>query len=279
MLCTIFQFCFSVTGDLIPHITQICVRNISTGATFNHFVVPKVPIDEKAAEVTKINCHDGTVTHRGQIVPAVKLQELIQLLKSWLPDRCLLVGHNARRFDSRVLCAALCAVDGGLSVLDKIVGFVDSMRLFGPKLPPKSSLTQSHLVSTYLKKDYDAHNAEGDVVALCELLEYFKIEFKDYTKNSFSSMAPVHNEIFLREQKRNIRSLDPLVCSGVGHATCSTIAGSGLNLGHLTQIYQRKGEDGLRDVLSCPTEVGTPRVAKGKVLDKLMEKLVLYFKK
>jgi hypothetical protein len=58
------------------------------------------------------------------------------------------------------------------------------------------------------------------------------------------------------------------------------IAGSGLNLKHLQIVYNRAGEDGLRDIFIAKNSEGAPRVTScKKVLDEVIPKLLAYFQK
>ena len=53
-------------------------------------------------------------------------------------------------------------------------------------------------------------------------------------------------------KNRNVGSLHCLVASGVIKlATAENIAGSGLNLQHLKLVWQRDGEDGIRNIFTA----------------------------
>lgn len=56
------------------------------------------------------------------------------------------------------------------------------------------------------------------------------------------------------------------------------VAGSGLNLGHLQKIFERDGEDGLRNTFSCKNCEGQPRVTNTKkTLEEIIPKLGNFF--
>ena len=98
--------------------------------------------------------------------------------------------------------------------------------------------------------------------------------------SSTLTLALVSNAIIFNRQKSlNVRGLDPLVVSGIcKRPTAENIAGSGLNISHLSIIYKRSGEDGLRDVFTAKNSEGLPRVTNcKKVLDEVLPKLCHFF--
>ncbi len=74
----------------------------------------------------------------------------------------------------------------------------------------------------------------------------------DYVKHSYASNCHFIQEKFNLAKTQNIDSLHCLVASGVLKlATAENIAGSGLNLQHLKLVWQRDGEDGLRNIFTA----------------------------
>ena len=74
-------------------------------------------------------------------------------------------------------------------------------------------------------------------------------------------------------------SLSVLIYKGVvKNFTAENIARSGLNYLHLKTIYQRKGEDGLYNVLQMKNNKGQPRVTNvKKTLESVVPKLADHF--
>ena len=66
--------------------------------------------------------------------------------------------------------------------------------------------------------------------------------------SQFVICGSVKNMLCSAEKAKNVGSLHALISEGiVKMATAENIAGSGLKLCHLRSIYDRQGEDGLRD--------------------------------
>lgn len=79
-----------------------------------------------------------------------------------------------------------------------------------------------------------------------------------------------------RKKAKNLPTLNLLISKGVlKMCTAENVAGSGLQLTHLKQIFQRGGEDGLLNTFVSPNSEGQPKVTNVKrTLESVIPKLV-----
>ena len=191
-----------------------------------------------------------------------------------------LVAHNGRRFDYVILTTA-CKACEVLPRLSCVTGFVDSLPVFRQTFPKAPSHKQEELAHELLGKDYyNAHNAEGDVLCMSELVSHvLNTDQNSLLKKSFLPKAIIHNLESNKQKKKNMPSLTVLVGEGVlKTASAENVASSGLNYSHLLQIFKRQGEDGLRDVSTVKNIEGQPRVTDVKItLESVIPKLTTYF--
>ena len=270
----------------MPHITQIAASMIGCGKEFSTYVSPKVPIAMTAQQITGIIYNNsGIMTARGQQVQPKPFGPAIDNFCKWLEHvgkddvPVYLIAHNGRKFDFPVLISALISLGYVMKFLGCVAGFIDSINVFKKSLPGQSSYKQEDLAKTFLSTSYDAHNAVADVKILGQLISYTKLSSQELALHSFSPSA-VHNQLlFNKEKKINVTSLHQLVGSGVMKmATAENIAGSGLNLGHLRKIYERDGEDGLRNTFTYKNSEGQARVTNvKKTLEEVIPKLLAFF--
>ncbi len=273
---------------MIPHIIQVSITKLTSGDNFNSYVFPKVPITEGATEITNIT-YDGTkLMFDERAVPAKSWQTVSKDFVQWIEDsvgqnnKALLCAHNGRRFDSRVLMAALQAVNLDEKFLNTVVGFVDTMNVLGKKIGSKEGgISQQVLFSKYVGQSYNAHDATGDVSALIQILQHFKVSFDDFKGQSFPSVSVLQQERFLEEKRKNLPSLQVLLRDGnkvISACLAENIAGSGLRLEHLKCIYSREGMDGLKGVFAAKTTYGKSRIMRpGKNLDEHLRNIAQFF--
>lgn len=248
-MCLIL-FLFSVRGDQYPHITQLAAKEISSGSSFNRYIIPKIPISPSAERVTKMTVADeSSMMVNGISVEAVSIQSVVSDFTTKF-NNVVLVAHNGRRFDFPVLILAALGCGTFDTFAKTITGFADSLTIFKATYPKESYYKQEDLVRNLLHKGYAAHNAIDDVVCLAELL-IFVLQSVDNSSLLGKSFTPldVKHSILFNKEKKNLPSLSVLVSSSVMEiSTAENIASSGLIYDHLYMIYKRIGEDGLLNV-------------------------------
>ncbi|XP_060592882.1 uncharacterized protein LOC132747499 [Ruditapes philippinarum] len=274
-----------IRGDQIPHITQIAAVEMSTGSTFNKYVIPKIPITSAAENVTKIiMVNEKVMAVDGVTVEPVPLHVALKKFLSWLEsfDNIYIIAHNGRRFDFIVLTAAYKVCGLLPNFLSAITGLVDSLPVFKHVYPNRTSYKQEDLARDLLCKGYNAHNAEADVKCLSELVSLMVSTQNDcMIVKSFPPIDIKFNMDCNKEKKKNFPTLEVLIAAGVmKNATADNIASSGLNFEHLKTIFRRKGEDGLLNVFTAKNSEGQPRVTNAKrTLESVVPKLAAYFEK
>lgn len=267
----------------MPHITQIAAIEMkSAGSTFNQYVTPRVPITTESQMITGIRIMDGQMTVKGEPVENKSICESVTNFLNWICKfpNAVLVAHNGRRFDFPVLLSALSFIGKRDDFVECVIGFIDSLSVFR-KLYPRESLKQEDLVSKKLGLTYDAHNATADVALLRQLLQHTQMTSNEFLQHSYPPIDVINSMHFSKEKSKNLQSLTCLVSSGVCKLNMAeNIAGSGLKLAHLQTVFNRAGEDGLRDIFVAKNSEGAPRVTScKKVLDEVIPRLVNFFKK
>ncbi|KAK3085680.1 hypothetical protein FSP39_007048 [Pinctada imbricata] len=143
-------------GLHVSDITQISAVYKTT--EFSMYVIPESPIQASASRVTGLT-YDGTTMFKNGIpVPCHPLQHALEEFNTWLQqfDNPLLFAHNAKKFDSRVLCYAINKVNDA-KLVDSICGFCDTLLLCKDVLPGHDSYSQENLVKNVLHLEYYAH--------------------------------------------------------------------------------------------------------------------------
>lgn len=157
--------------------------------TFDRYVLPKNGISQQASQAKKLMTVAGQLLYKSQLVNAITLTEclkdFITFLKS-LKSKIILVAHNGKVFDSRILVKAIIA-NNMLSELQSVLtGFIDTLPMLKKLLPDRSSYKQEELVRGCLNKTYDAHNGLEDVKdSLRDLLLHLKPQNSVLASHSF----------------------------------------------------------------------------------------------
>lgn len=95
-------------------------------------------------------------------------------------------------------------------------------------------------------------NAMVDVKILSKLASHTKMNANELRTPSFSQTALQNQLRDNIEKAKNLTLLHSLVGKCVlKMGIAKKVAGSGLNLGHLNEIFERDEEDGLRNTFSC----------------------------
>jgi hypothetical protein len=149
------------------------------------------------------------------------------------------------------------------------------------KLPGRDHYDQPGLIRDILQTDYNAHSADGDVEALCNLLVRLKAKPVDFIKRCYPSKDDHYQQIFKDNKEKNFPHFGPLIGKGVlKNSMAENIAGSGLSVLHLKCIYKRKHKNGLQDTFQQNTESNRPRVTNQQSkLDEICTALADYFDK
>lgn len=129
---------------------------MSTGATFNQYIIPKVPISSSAENVTKIiMTSDKDMLVNGMSVDAVPLKRALHDFFKWLDkfENTFLVAHNGRRFDFIVLTAACRSCGAFNEYLLKESGLVDTLPVFKHVFSNQNSYKQEDLALNLLTKN------------------------------------------------------------------------------------------------------------------------------
>uniref|UniRef100_A0A3Q3G239 exodeoxyribonuclease III n=1 Tax=Labrus bergylta TaxID=56723 RepID=A0A3Q3G239_9LABR len=150
----------------IIQLSAVCGERV-----FNVYTVPRRELTESARKVTGFTVSDGVLSLKGRtLVLTNSLREVLVSFIAFLQmlERPLVVGHNIRRFDCRLLARALDELDLRAEFDSSISGCVDTLLLAREMLKDRDlkSFRQENLVRELLGVDYKAHDALEDVRAL-----------------------------------------------------------------------------------------------------------------
>ncbi|CAH1779500.1 unnamed protein product [Owenia fusiformis] len=240
-------------------------------ASFNQYITPLLPLDQKASEITLLTGNDkGDLLYKGNVVQSVLIKEGLTRLIEWLEPLApvLLVGHNAKVFDAPRLAYHVSENKLLKRFENSVVGFSDTL---GPmKEAYKGKVhrySQGTLYEYIMKASFNAHNAKDDCEALRDMVEQSSINKSILMGCSFSL-----HDVYLKltrksEEQKNLNSLLPLISGSVITKTVATkIASSGLNSDHLELAFKRRGEKGLELLLGEKDEYGSARGTNRKAV-------------
>jgi DNA polymerase III epsilon subunit-like protein len=97
----------------MPHITQLACLDTIHKTEFSTYVIPQIPIDVGAEKATGIIFDGSKLKVKGEEVIALKVKDALTQFLDYLKkfDDVVLVAHNGRVFDFRVLSSAVKNVD------------------------------------------------------------------------------------------------------------------------------------------------------------------------
>lgn len=143
---------------------------VSGGHSLNLYVIPRCRMQRGAARVTGFRVRRQKLYLHRQLVLTNSLREVLVSFIAFLQmlGRPLVIGHNSRRFDCRLLARALDELDLRAEFESSISGCVDTLPLAREMLKSRclQSFRQESLVKELLGVDYKAHDALEDVRAL-----------------------------------------------------------------------------------------------------------------
>ncbi|XP_061174897.1 uncharacterized protein LOC133184042 [Saccostrea echinata] len=226
------------TSDIIQ-IAAVC-----SDKTFNTYVFPTKPISPGASSATGLSFKDGKLLLQEKSIEAVKQKDgLLQFLafvkKFTYP--CI-VGHNIKNFDVPVLINSLEKYGLCETLNRSISGFVDTLviaRSLYNKDEVNGSFSQQSLIKCLLGKEYAAHNALEDVVALRELFEHFSLnenQLNDFVfqLSYFACKSSLHALVEKKVISQNM---------------CNKLAACSLGMSQLRKIHNRDDMNGIASIL------------------------------
>ena len=152
----------------------------------------------EVTKLTGISWDDFKLTVNGKEVQAVPISQALLEFFEWLQqfDNTVLVAHNGKRFDFRILSKAVESCDLFDSFEQRVVGFVDSVHVLKEKLPQLGndyrSHSQANLVRYFGLGPFNSHNAKDDANMLCKILERAHVIPKDLMNHSY----PLHKDVY-----------------------------------------------------------------------------------
>lgn len=226
---------------------------IHNDSTFTRFILPASEIDICASFVSQLTKSGNALYHEQRPVETVDKQQCFTDFNEFLsglysPDRPVLIyGHNARSFDCPRLVDALTSCDLISSFREIVSGFSDTLRAFRSERPELEPHTMEHLVTVGLKEEYVARGALQNVQYLQKLRETVIIDDDILLQHSFTVVSMINRCRYLQRKAL----LQELVQEGViTKYAADKIATCGLDYDHLVRCYQKRGKDGLVDLLT-----------------------------
>lgn len=259
------------------HITQIAA--VCGSDRFSQYILPKIPITDKATEVTGLRVMDGKMFHDDKEVDAVHLVAAIDALLNFFTkfqSKVVLVGHNVKSFDCHIFLNSLQNCGKTQEIGNCVAGFVDTKQLFKVFDSKVGSFSLENLYKRYVCEPYKAHDALEDVLALQKLVTSVGVDLSDpkYLSSSFTFSNAVDSHSYILEVRKNLPSLEHLISEKiVSRHIAKRIAGSGLCFMFLQLVYNRDSKDGIYNLFSENVKKA-PRVTKSL---KICSSLNKYF--
>lgn len=238
--------------------------------SFNTYIKPKTKLSCQVEKVNGIQYDEETCEMRhngGTVQYASNLESALLAFIEWLKSLkpVVLVAHNCKVFDSDRIVRAVDKCGHMENFKEAVAGFCDSLPFFRQhyKLP---NYKQPTIVHELTGVEYDAHSAINNAKTLSQVCNIS--EYKDDLKRFSFSVADVYANIrFLRNAKKNLPSLRPLIHNNVlSKGMADKIAKSDLKLHHIRLAYERQGAAGVTTLLSERDSRGKARVTKSKIV-------------
>lgn len=277
-----------LSGD--SQITQLAASTM-TGqkeVEYSQYVLPSCSITTGASEVTGLTIAEQANSTRrllkdGRQVETVSESEMLASFLDWLPQpSCILLAHNCRSFDMRVLVAALQRADMMETAKRKISGFVDTLPLLKELLPAQPTYSLGALYKAISGQIMaNAHDAKGDVHALCQIMTgrvgRIDIKHESLLKHSTTLGSAIHRVQNITAKLKRERVLKAELCTKgvVTKYMAEKIAGSGLEYQHLRLAFMRNKDRGLSALLGEKAADGKVRVTRSK---KIVDALQAHFR-
>ncbi|XP_071182154.1 uncharacterized protein [Mytilus edulis] len=254
-------------------IVQICAEVVEITSQivdkefqiFKEYILPTKPMDPKASEVTGLYSDGRFLYYKGQKLNTLSKFVGLEKFIKWLPHKAVLVAHNCKIFDSKIIVAQLSSVNLVNEFHRKVSGFSDSLHIFKQKYPGRKSYKQENLVKDILKRSYNAHNAVDDVQLLNILMKNSQVSLQDIINHSFTVEYVQSYLTEFRCKETRLKTFKPVYMSDepvMSKSLCERAAKSGLKLRHLHLAISRDDFDGLRKLFSEIDDDGNVRVTK-----------------
>ncbi|VDI51767.1 Hypothetical predicted protein [Mytilus galloprovincialis] len=254
----IVQICAEVV-QITPQIVDMEFQ------TFQEYILPTKPINPKASEVTGLYRDGCSLYYKGQKVKTLSKSVGLEKFIKWLPHKAVLVAHNCKSFDSKIIVAQLSSVNLVNEFHRKVSGFSDSLHIFKQKYPGRKSYKQENLLKDILKRSYNAHNAVDDVQFLNIMMKNSKVSLQDIINHSFTVEYVKSYLTEFRCKETRLKTFKPVYMSDepvMSKSLCERAAKSGLKLGHLHLAISCDDFDGLHKLFSEIDDDGNVRVTK-----------------
>lgn len=229
-------------------ILQIAAKQVTSNEAFNEYITPVGPISAGAAAVTGLNVQGGVLFHDGSPVTSRPAAEVLPSFIEWLPQKTLLIGHNAKSFDSRVLVRNLQKENLLFALRKKVVGFADTLPLCR-ELVQLENYKQETIHLHLFGCNYPAHDAAADVQALKNIYVKLCVADEKIFKYSLDVQSCIDNVNFLVQKKKYKQTLMQLVEQKViSDGMAEKIASTGLS--YDTLLMSANKENGIRKLLT-----------------------------
>ncbi|XP_063411546.1 uncharacterized protein LOC134694464 [Mytilus trossulus] len=121
---------------------------------FDKYIIPTKPIHPKATEVTHLFRTGTRLYYKGQQLKTEPKENVFNGFIDWLPENALLVAHNCKQFDAKILVSQMQPLASTFleNLKDHMLGFSDTLPLFRVKFPKRKSYFRALLPKTYLKQ-------------------------------------------------------------------------------------------------------------------------------
>lgn len=213
--------------------------------TFDCYIKPRQPISKAASSITGLtySFENNQMYHHGEPVESKEPYDALVSFTEYLQSRNkpILVGHNIQSYDVPILSSALREHGLLTTMVESVYGCMDTLSLAKRTVPKQSipNYKQETLVKTFLRIEYDAHNAIEDVRSLYNL---FLLKWKNQCHGK---------DIF----PLNLKMLELSYCDIVKKKCISNLIArklskTGLHFNHLKLAHQRDEINGIKYVLS-----------------------------
>lgn len=164
-------------------IVSICVVLYSPSfqkeEVFKTLVNPGIPIPLAASEIHGI--YDDDVKH------SPSFDEIAHKVLEMFEKSDLVFGYNSDKFDIQLLFSELDRVDKSLDLSSKTV--LDAMKIYSFLFPRTLSFAYKNLTGKVLE---DAHDAENDVNATCEVLQAM-LGYEEFNLKTYDEIIEMSN--------------------------------------------------------------------------------------
>ncbi|XP_012717881.1 three-prime repair exonuclease 1 [Fundulus heteroclitus] len=174
--------------------TAVCdiiqLAAVYRGRVFNEHTLPRRALTTSATQVTGFRVESDGLWCHGDRVMTIPLADLLTSFLAFLRSfRCpvVLAAHNAKRFDAPVLTRVLRQYSLLQEFQQVVSGFLDTFLLSKNLYRGLPGYSQQFLVSYFLGRSYNAHNAEDDAKMLQELYEAWTPGEMDVLRATFSA--------------------------------------------------------------------------------------------